>query len=153
MDGECPDLGDRRFDLIVSSMAVQWFTDLAAGLARLHALLRPGGVLAATTLGAGTFPEWHGLCSAAGVEPATPAYPTQEALSAALGPGCRVGRRAFPLRCQNVRAFLEHLRLTGARTAGQGRAALSPVALGRLLRGGNAEFTATYDVLTLIWRA
>ena len=36
---------------------------------------------------------------------------------------------------------------TGALTA-----ALSPAALGRILRAGNGPFTATYDVLTVLWR-
>lgn len=153
MDGEFPDLGERRFDLVVSSLAVQWFGDLGAGLARLRGLLRPGGVLAVTTLGSGTFPEWRGRCREAGVEPGTPAYPSLEDLAALLGPGAALGRRAIPLRCGDLRGFLDHLRFTGARTAAPGHASLSPVALARMLRAGNAEFTATYDVLTVIWRA
>ncbi len=152
MDGEAPDVGERRFDLIVSSLAVQWFADLPAGLARLRGLLRPGGALAVTTLGAGTFPEWRSRCRAAGVEPGTPAYPAPGELEALL-PGSRVGRRSFPLRCGSLHGFLDHLRLTGARTAAPGHAALSPAALGRLLRAGSGEFLATYDVLTVIWRA
>ncbi|BDU71700.1 methyltransferase [Mesoterricola silvestris] len=152
LDGEAPDLGGRRFDLIVSSLAVQWFGDLGAGLARLHGLLKPGGVLAVTTLGAGTFPEWRGRCRAAGVEPGTPAYPSPEALAALL-PGSAVQRRSYPMRCGNLHGFLDHLKLTGARTAAPGHAALSPAALGRLLRAGGGEFLATYDVLTVIWRA
>lgn len=152
MDGEFPDLGEQRFDLIVSNLAVQWFGDLPDGLARLHGLLRPGGVLAVTTLGGDTFPEWRRQCLAAGVEPGTPSYPSAEALAAAL-PGSWVRRQPFPLRCGNLRGFLDHLRLTGARTAAPGHAGLSPAALGRILRGGDAlPFTATYDVLTVIWR-
>ena len=152
MDGEEPDLGDQRFDLIVSSLAVQWFADLPAGLVRLHGLLRPGGLLALTTLGADTFPEWRRQCHGAGMEPGTPAYPSAADL-VALGPGCRVERRPFPLRCGNLRGFLEHLRLTGARTAAPGHPGLSPAALGRLLKAGEAgPFTATYDVLTVLWR-
>jgi malonyl-CoA O-methyltransferase len=152
MDGEFPDLPERSFDLIVSSLAVQWFGDLAAGLTRLHGLLRPGGVLAVTTLGAGTFPEWRRQCHSAGAEPGTPAYPSAEALAAAL-PGCAVLRQPLPHRCGSLKGFLDHLRLTGARTAAPGHPALSPAALGRILRAGGAgPFTATYDVLTVIWR-
>ena len=43
MDGEHPDADDRGFDLIVSSLAAQWFEDLPAALARLAPLLAPGG--------------------------------------------------------------------------------------------------------------
>lgn len=152
MDGEAPDLPGRRFDLIVSSLAVQWFEDLPGGLARLHGLLRPGGVLAVTTLGAATFSEWRSQCHAAGAQSGTPAYPSAEALAAAL-PGAGVQRQPFPLRCGNLKGFLDHLRLTGARTAAPGHPALSPAALGRILRAaGPAPFTATYEVLTVIWR-
>lgn len=43
MDGERPDLPDEAaFDLIVSSLAVQWFGDLAAGLRRLAGCSRRG---------------------------------------------------------------------------------------------------------------
>lgn len=151
MDGEEPDLDGRRFDLIVSSLAVQWFADLPAGLARLHGMLRPGGVLALTTLGADTFPEWRRQCRGCGVEPGTPAYPTAAELRA-LG-DVQVLRQPFPLRCGNLRGFLDHLRLTGARTAAPGHPGLSPAALGRLLKAGEAgPFTATYDVLTVVWR-
>jgi malonyl-CoA O-methyltransferase len=152
MDGECPDLPERSFDLIVSNLAVQWFGDLPAGLARLHGLLKPGGVLAATTLGAGTFKEWRSVCRAAGVEPATPPYPTAEALGAALA-GSTVHREPSLLACGDLKGFLDHLRLSGARTAAPGHPGLSPAALGRMLRAWGANpFTATYEVLTVIWR-
>ena len=152
MDGEAPDLPGRRFDLIVSSLVVQWFGDLPGGLARLHGLLRPGGVLAVTTLGAGTFPEWRSRCHAAGAQAGTPAYPTAEALAAAL-PGAGVRREPFPMHCGSLKGFLDHLRLTGARTAAPGHPALSPAVLGRILRAaGPAPFTSTYEVLTVIWR-
>ena len=134
MDGEHPDLPGRSFDLIVSNLAVQWFHDPAAGLLRLHGLLRPGGLLAVTTLGQGTFAEWRDLCSAAGVEPGTPAYPTAEALAARLGPGCSVQGQPCPLPCGDLRGFLEHLRLIGARTRAAGHPGLSPAALRRILK-------------------
>jgi len=152
MDGEHPDLAG-PFDLIVSNLAVQWFVDPAAGLIRLHGLLRPGGLLAVTTLGRGTFAEWRELCLAAGVEPGTPPYPTAEALAARLGPGCSVQGRACPLPCGDLRGFLEHLRLIGARTRAAGHPGLAPAALRRILRvHGSKPFRATYDVLTVIWR-
>jgi malonyl-CoA O-methyltransferase len=153
MDGEHPDLPGRSFDLIVSNLAVQWFVDPAAGLIRLYGLLRPGGLLAVTTLGRDTFAEWRELCSAAGVEPGTPAYPTAEALAAKLGPGCAVEARPCPLPCRDLRGFLEHLRRIGARTRAEGHPGLSPAALRRILQvHGTAPFQATYDVLTVLWR-
>jgi malonyl-CoA O-methyltransferase len=57
MDGEFPD-ASRSYDLIVSSMAVQWFSDPLEGLGRLTALLKPEGQLYYTTLGNASFAEW-----------------------------------------------------------------------------------------------
>jgi len=150
MDGEWPDLQERRFDLVVSSLAVQWFGDTVAGLCRLRRLLRPGGVLAATTLGAGTFAEWRRVCRGAGVEPWTPAFPTAEGLAAALG--APVSRAVVRLDCGSLGGFLDHLRLTGARAAGPGHRPLDPPVLRRLLRAGRgAPFVASYEVLTVLW--
>jgi malonyl-CoA O-methyltransferase len=152
MDGECPDLPGRSFDLIVSNLAVQWFLDPAAGLIRLHRLLRPGGLLAVTTLGQGTFAEWRELCHGAGVEPGTPGYPSAEGLAARLGAGSVVQGHACPLPCGDLRGFLEHLRGIGARTRAPHNPGLSPAALGRILRlHGAAPFRPTYDVLTVLW--
>ena len=152
MDGEDPALAGPRFDLIVSSLAVQWFTDLPAGLRRLHGLLKPGGVLAATTLGAGTFAEWRGLAHAAGMIPGTPDYPSAQALGVALGPGSRVQGEPCPLDCGDLKGFLDHLRLSGARTAAPGHGGQHAATLGRLLRAwGPAPFATNYDVLTVIW--
>ena len=50
LDGEHPDALPGGYDLICSSLAVQWFGDLNAGLGRLAALLAPGGHLAIATL-------------------------------------------------------------------------------------------------------
>ena len=152
MDGECPDLAEASFDLIVSNMAVQWFDDLPAGLTRLHRLLKPGGMLAVTTLGAGTFAEWRTVCHEAGVEPGTPAYLSAGELAAALPESCVAGE-ACPLDCGNLKGFLDHLRLTGARAAHPGHPGLSPGVLKRMLRAQDATpFSATYDVLTVHWK-
>jgi len=152
MDGEAPDLAEASFDLVVSNLAVQWFDDLPAGLIRLHRLLKPGGVLAVTTLGAGTFAEWRTVCHQAGAEPGTPAYPSAGELAAAL-PGSWVTGEACPLDCGNLKGFLDHLRLTGARAAHPGHPGLSPAVLKRMLRDRDATpFRATYDVLTVLWK-
>lgn len=151
MDGEFPDLPEAGFDLIVSNLAVQWFGDLPAGLGRLHRLLKPGGVLAVTTLGAGTFDEWRALCQAAGLEPGTPAYPTARELAAAL-PGSHVHSEPCPLDCGTLKGFLDHLRFSGARTAAPGHPGQSTALLKRMLRAREATpFSATYHVLTVIW--
>ena len=58
LDGEHPDGLPGGYDLICSSLAVQWFSDLNAGLGRLAGLLAPGGCLAVATLAAQFFVDW-----------------------------------------------------------------------------------------------
>lgn len=58
MDGEHPET-DKQYDLIVSSMSVQWFEDEVAGLERLQKLLKPGGKLFYTAPGPESFHEWE----------------------------------------------------------------------------------------------
>ncbi|WP_019644055.1 methyltransferase [Novispirillum itersonii] len=153
MDGEAPPQ-TLPADLVVSSMAVQWFRDLPAGLRRLRRHLAPGGLLAVTTLGSGTFTEWRDLCRAAGVVPGTPPYPTADALRAALGPSATVLQSRQPLPFDRTEGFLRHLRGTGARTAAPGHPPLSAGQLRRVLRQRAGQpFTTAYDVLTVLWPA
>lgn len=153
MDGESPDLGDRHFDLIVSSMALQWFEDLTTGLRRLHGLLRPNGLLAITTLGSATFHEWRTACLAAGVQAADPEYPTREELQRRLSPDAEVWQQACPVSFTDIHDFLLHLKSIGARTAPPDHPPMPSEVLKRILRReAGRPFTATYDVLTVLWR-
>ena len=88
MDGEHPDAGLGEFDLICSSMAVQWFGDLDAGLARLGGLLAEGGWMAVATLADGTFSEWRAVHANHGVDAAVRDYPRPADIGVAL-PGLR----------------------------------------------------------------
>ncbi|MHB8124974.1 MAG: malonyl-ACP O-methyltransferase BioC [Desulfitobacteriaceae bacterium] len=47
------------FDLIVSNVVFQWFTDYTAAFRQFHSYLEPGGYLIFSTLGAGTFKELY----------------------------------------------------------------------------------------------
>ncbi|SCA54883.1 hypothetical protein MTBPR1_10130 [Candidatus Terasakiella magnetica] len=58
MDGENPDV-EGGFDLIVSSLAFQWFHDFEASCQKLVSLLNPNGRLVFTTLGQSTFQQWR----------------------------------------------------------------------------------------------
>ena len=68
---EHPDALPGGYDLICSSLAVQWFGDLNAGLGRLAALLAPGGHLAIATLAEDTFAEWRTAHARAGLDAGT----------------------------------------------------------------------------------
>ncbi|MCK2055061.1 methyltransferase domain-containing protein [Methylobacterium sp. 37f] len=153
MDAERPCLAP-GFDLIASSLAAQWFEDLAGTLARLAGLLAPGGLLAVATLASGTFAEWRAAHAALGLEAATPRYPTRADLAALTIPGCTLAVSTEPLGESHAdgRAFLGALRAIGAGTPGAGTP-LSPGALRRVLRrfeAGGAQ--VTYEVASLIIR-
>ncbi len=75
MDGEQPAFAPDSFDLIVSSLAAQWFTDLPATLAVLAPLLKLRGQIALATLGSGTFAEWQAAHKAVGLTAAAQVYP------------------------------------------------------------------------------
>jgi malonyl-CoA O-methyltransferase len=76
IDGEAPVSVSGGFDLIVSSLAFQWFSDLSAALTNLAALLAPGGNLVFATLGEHTFWEWRQAHAKLGFPCGTPDYPS-----------------------------------------------------------------------------
>jgi malonyl-CoA O-methyltransferase len=156
MDGEHPDLGDARFDLIVSSLAFQWFVDLPAAVGRLVGLLKPGGVLAFGTMAAGSFNEWRGAHETLGLAAGTPHYPDAEALRAIAPDGFAASVEIVPFIQQHddARAFLRQLKAIGAATATDGRKALSPGALRRVMAAYDAgPRTATYQIAFCLFRA
>lgn len=154
MDGERPAVAS-GFDLIASSLAAQWFEDLEGTLGRLAALLRPGGLLAVTTLAAGTFREWERAQAGLGRSLTVPAYPAIETLRLLRFAGCtseiRLDHHRDPHR--DGAAFLKSLRAIGAHTPAPRAAAFSPGTLRRTLRAFEAEgATVTYVVATCLIR-
>jgi malonyl-CoA O-methyltransferase len=148
MDGERP-IGTDSFDLICSSLAMQWFGDLAGAIMRLRARLAPGGLLAFTTLVDGSFAEWR---AAHGDEQAG----VHDYLSAtdleAMGLSVTIERHS--VHHPDARDFLRSLKAIGAQSPRRGHRPLPPAAL----RGVMARFeatgaTATYVVATCTMRA
>ncbi|GJE15767.1 methyltransferase [Methylobacterium marchantiae] len=150
MDGERPCLSP-GFDLICSSLAAQWFEDLEGTLGRLAGLLAPGGFLAVTTLASDTFREWRDAHAAFGHHPATPSYPTADALARLRFEGCTSHLSLEPVveRHADGRSFLHALRSIGAGTPGSA-GSLSPGALRAVIRRFEESGSAvTYEVATL----
>ncbi|GBQ51955.1 dethiobiotin synthase [Komagataeibacter sucrofermentans] len=146
MDGEAPDLAG-PFDLICSSLAMQWFADRKEALAALACLLAPGGHMALATLCAGSFRQWRAAYQAVGKTCPMADYPPCTTLQAEW-PGCGAGlwqdaeiidTPASPL------AFVRELRAIGAthtdspRTDGLRRVMAAAGA-------GNAPFAISYHV-------
>lgn len=149
MDGENPDA--EPVDLIVSNFAAQWFTDLPAALRRLTACLKPGGVLALTTLGAGSFAEWRAAHQGLGLICGIPAYPSAGQV-AAMVPGAAVSSAAIVIRYADGHDFLNALKRIGAATPAEGHRPLPPGQLRRVIRAMGAPAAITYEVLTVIVR-
>ncbi len=148
MDGEHPDLpGEAPFDLIVSSLAVQWFGDLEGGLRRLASWLAPGGRLLVTTLTEGTFAAWHEAHRAEGFAAGSPVYPAADRLRAT---GWSVETRTFTQRHDSAADFMRALRAIGAGTPRDGHRPIPPGAMRRIARRFEAAgAVATYEVALL----
>lgn len=145
MDGSAPDIPG-PCDLICSSLAMQWFDDLSAAIARLRALLTPGGRLAFTTLAAGSFAEWraaHGPLASG-----TPDYPDASMLRAM---GLDVQIDTHVELHADARDFLRALKAIGAGTPRPGHRPLTPPQLRAVMRKFEAEgAVARYVVATCI---
>lgn len=146
MDGEHPDASG-PFDLIVSSLAAQWFADLPAALARLSALLAPGGRLMLTTLGAGSFAEWRAIHRRLGLECGTHDYPRAADIPA------HVEAENIVVEYADGRAFLTALKRIGAGTPRAGYAPLTPGSLRRVLAELGSPALVTYEILYVTLRA
>jgi len=147
LDGEFGEPEGGPFDLICSSLAVQWFADAPAALARLAARLAPGGHLIVTTLGPASFAQWRAAHAAEGLTAGTPAFAPVEGF-AALGPQALLVEDHVETH-PDARAFLRALKAIGAGTAGAAHRPLSPVQLRKVMgRFDQSGCEVTYQVVT-----
>lgn len=150
MDGETPAFDGPWFDLILSSLAFQWFADLPAAITRLSGLLRPGGSLIFSNMGADSFAEWRAAHIAAGRPAGTPAFPSLAALRAMLAPfpDAFAFEEHWPHDFGGASGFLAHLKAIGAQVPAPDHAPLPPGALRAAMRAFDAAGgIATYHVL------
>lgn len=141
MDGEAPLFEGPLFDLILSSLAFQWFDDLAGAIARLTGLLRPGGSLIFSTMGQGSFARWRAAHGACGLVAGVPDYPALDDVRAMLAgyDDAFVFDEDCPLACGGARGLIAHLRGIGAVVPDAGRAPLPPGALRRVMAAFDAD--------------
>lgn len=135
MDGEQPALAG-PFDLIVSSLAAQWFTDLPGTLLTLARLLAPGGRLALSTLGSENFAAWRAAHDALGLAAATPDYPSRASIAAAFPASLalHLSEQILPAHAADPLEFVRSLRAIGADTPPSGHPPLTAGQLRRVLR-------------------
>ncbi|GAA4494174.1 dethiobiotin synthase [Gluconacetobacter tumulicola] len=150
LDAEAPEAAGGGYDLICSSLSMQWFSDRAATLGRLTAMLAPGGMMAFSTLCAGSFAEWRRVHAAAGLDCAIPAYPAATQLAAEWPP---TGQGLWQVetildRPETALAFVRELRQIGASVPREGTRPVAPGAMRRLLRNLETPsgVTTTYMV-------
>jgi malonyl-CoA O-methyltransferase len=155
MDAARPCFADRSFDLVCSNLAAQWFDDLAGSIAALAGLVRPGGLLALSTLASGSFVEWRAAHDALGLEPATPDFPAAVSL-AQLTPAGMTAEIAVEqiVQCHDDAADLLHgLRGLGATVPRPGRKPLGPRAMRAVMRQFEATgATISYEVAYCLFR-
>ena len=148
MDGTAPALAP-GFDVICSSMALQWFEDPGRAIGRLSALLNRGGHLAFATLGPDTFEEWQAACALSGVAAPTRRLPSAEDFqnNTPHGFAFRAEKAVFRRTYANGWDFLQRLRKIGAHRAVPEAEPLPAGALRKVLRATDAPFTVSYDVI------
>ena len=145
MDGADPTI-EGPFDLICSSLAMQWLPDLSGAVTRLRGLLSPQGKLAFTTLAAGSFAQWR---AAYGDDmPGTPDYPSADRLRTL---GLDVTVETIDQRYQSARDFLAALKAIGAGTPRPGYQALPPSLLRKIMgRFDAGDRNVRYVIATCI---
>ena len=149
VDGEQPDPTLGSYDLIVSNLTIQWFTDLAGSLNRLAALLNPGGRMVLSTLGAKSFREWRIAHDALDLNCGIPDFPEAAVVSQLL-PQCGggvVSEIESEIPFETAITFAQSLKLTGAHVPVRDYKPLSPAAFRALGKELGSPFTMTYHVL------
>lgn len=147
MDAARPALAS-GFDLVCSSLTLQWLDDPAAAVAGWRALARPGGRLAVATLTDGSFAEWRAALAQAGVNEPGPTFPTLAELSGAFGPAARIATLTLTERHPTALAFARSAKAAGI-DAGFGRP-LDAGAMRRALRLFDAAGAVTTYAIALI---
>jgi malonyl-CoA O-methyltransferase len=147
MDGEAPDPTLGAFDLITSSLVLQWFADLRGGLARLGALLAPDGRLVFATLGAGSFAEWRAAHTALGLAPGLHDYPVAADFPWPEGFSCALAAETLLDPHQDGLAFLRALKTLGAGAPAPGHKPLRAGELRRVLAPFSSGCAMSYEVL------
>lgn len=163
-DGEA--LGTGSFDVIIANATFQWFSLPGATLAQYCRSLNPGGILAFSTLGPGTFQELaDALRQAAGsLKVATgPEIPAtrflnpdawSDLLSQAGFRHSRLVRETLTATFPSVRDFLKDLQATGATNPKpqpfSPRFLAAMVSAYRAAHGNNGSIPVTYDLILAV---
>ena len=148
MDAARPALAP-GFDLVCSSLTLQWLDDPAAAVAGWRALVKPGGRLAVATLVEGSFAEWRAALAQAGVSDPRPRFPALDTLRGWFGPGAQIEPLTLTERHKSGLAFARAAKAAGI-DAGFGRA-LDGGVMRRALRAFEAGGAVmTYEAVLVV---
>ncbi len=135
---------DGGYDLIVSSMALQWLPSPRRVLERWRRWLGPDGALHVALPVEGSFREWRDLCARIGIgDGLWPMPPGDFAESLS----CDVERRTIVADHVSAQDFLHSLKRIGAATPRPGHRPASPQVMRQLLKSASRPFPVTYEIL------
>lgn len=140
-----PDMG--FFDLIVSSLALQWVFDLEQTLKNFIELLNPGGKLIFAILGEKNFMEWSSLLEKYGAASGLHRYPSAKNFCWPVPFQGNIDESFIQEQHKTVADFLKSLKMIGAGTAKLGHKPISPAVMKRILKDSAEGFTVSYHVL------
>jgi malonyl-CoA O-methyltransferase len=150
MDAARPALAP-GFDLVCSSLTLQWLDDPAAAVAGWRAMVKSRGCLAVATMVEGGFVEWREALSAAGAAPPGPEFPSSGQVRSWFGPQTEIEILTLTQRYRTGLAFLRDARDAGV-DAGNGRA-LDSGTMRRALRAFEANGASiTYRIALVLER-
>lgn len=112
---------DARFDLVFSSLCLQWVHPLPVALREIRRVLNPGGLMVFSTFGPDTLIELREAYLSVGVQPPLSPFAAIQQIGDALqGSGfsrCVLERDTFTLHYPDVRALMRELQALGATDA------------------------------------
>ncbi len=147
MDGEAPEGVTGPFDLIASSLALQWFTDLPESIGRLTRLLAPEGRMMFATLGRDSFKEWRHAHAAIGLPCGLHDYPGAGDFPLPSSVTARIEEEIITAHYASGQAFARALKMLGAATPRFGHHPLPAGSFRKLLAMVNGAFSVSYHIL------
>ncbi|VAW40540.1 hypothetical protein MNBD_DELTA03-479 [hydrothermal vent metagenome] len=148
MDGEA--LAARGCALIVSSLTMQWFNDPASALEDTLAVLRDGGQILFSYIGADSCPQWRQICAELNLSCTINPLPDHQHLAARLEgkfKDIKLWSENIDIEYATVRDFFYSLKKTGAATQLRGLR-LNSFEMGRLLKGWQLKLDGAPLIMT-----